>query len=169
MEGLPETKRARRQKQKQYNFAITIVCSVCVRVCLFCFFLCYYVVYNVRILINSQLPPNCYIYVTFWPLNQGGVALFLHIIWWCNWSLNIQARVFFGSDFIVVIKSEGVSWYFLKPENLAAVMSFYSSGLPLFLYLAAAVAKHCAPNILLPATNSICFVLLPASSNVQGH
>ncbi|KAK9078713.1 hypothetical protein SSX86_002770 [Deinandra increscens subsp. villosa] len=42
-------------------------------------------------------------------------------------------RVFFGSDFVTVTKSEDVSWDFLKPEVFAAVMEFYSSGKPLFL------------------------------------
>ncbi|KAI3513075.1 hypothetical protein L1887_20401 [Cichorium endivia] len=42
-------------------------------------------------------------------------------------------RVFFGSDFITVTKSEDTSWDFLKPEIFAAVMDFYSSGNPLFL------------------------------------
>lgn len=43
------------------------------------------------------------------------------------------ARVFFGSDFITVTKSEEVSWDILKPEIFAAIMDFYSSGKPLFL------------------------------------
>lgn len=42
-------------------------------------------------------------------------------------------RVFFGSEFITVTKSEEVSWDFLKPEIFAAIMDFYSSGKPLFL------------------------------------
>ncbi|KAI3737154.1 hypothetical protein L2E82_27149 [Cichorium intybus] len=42
-------------------------------------------------------------------------------------------RVFFGSDFITVTKSEDTSWDFLKPEIFAVVMDFYSSGNPLFL------------------------------------
>ncbi|KAI3809259.1 hypothetical protein L1987_25230 [Smallanthus sonchifolius] len=42
-------------------------------------------------------------------------------------------RVFFGSDFVTVTKSEDVSWDFLKPEIFAAIMEFYSSGKPLFL------------------------------------
>ncbi|CAI8601565.1 unnamed protein product [Vicia faba] len=42
-------------------------------------------------------------------------------------------RVFFGSDFVTVIKSEDASWEFLKPEIFAAIMNFYSSGEPLFL------------------------------------
>ncbi|XP_058088961.1 nifU-like protein 4, mitochondrial [Magnolia sinica] len=42
-------------------------------------------------------------------------------------------RVFFGSDFITVTKSDEASWDFLKPEIFAAIMDFYSSGKPLFL------------------------------------
>nr|XP_010909655.1 nifU-like protein 4, mitochondrial [Elaeis guineensis] len=42
-------------------------------------------------------------------------------------------RVFFGSEFVTVTKSEGASWDFLKPEIFAAIMDFYSSGKPLFL------------------------------------
>lgn len=42
-------------------------------------------------------------------------------------------RVFFGSDFITVTKSEEASWDFLKPEIFAAIMDFYSSGNPVFL------------------------------------
>lgn len=42
-------------------------------------------------------------------------------------------RVFFGSDFVTVTKSDDASWDFLKPEIFAAIMDFYSSGKPLFL------------------------------------
>ncbi|CAH1438144.1 unnamed protein product [Lactuca virosa] len=42
-------------------------------------------------------------------------------------------RVFFGSDFVTVTKSEDATWDFLKPEIFAAIMDFYSSGNPLFL------------------------------------
>ncbi|XP_049380701.1 nifU-like protein 4, mitochondrial [Solanum stenotomum] len=42
-------------------------------------------------------------------------------------------RVFFGSDFITVTKSEEASWDFLKPEIFAAIMDFFSSGNPVFL------------------------------------
>lgn len=42
-------------------------------------------------------------------------------------------RVFFGSDFITVTKSDDASWDFIKPEIFAAIMDFYSSGKPLFL------------------------------------
>ncbi|KAL8247520.1 hypothetical protein R6Q59_008736 [Mikania micrantha] len=42
-------------------------------------------------------------------------------------------RVFYGSDFVTVTKSEDASWDFLKPEIFAAIMDFYSSGNPLFL------------------------------------
>ena len=41
-------------------------------------------------------------------------------------------RVFYGSDFVTVTKSEDASWDFLKPEIFAAIMDFYSSGQPLF-------------------------------------
>lgn len=55
-------------------------------------------------------------------------------------------RVFFGSDFVTVTKSEDVSWDFLKPEIFAAIMDFYSSGQPLFLDSATAAAKDTAIN-----------------------
>ncbi|KAL0452080.1 UNVERIFIED_CONTAM: NifU-like protein 4, mitochondrial [Sesamum latifolium] len=42
-------------------------------------------------------------------------------------------RVFFGTDFVTVTKSEDSSWDFLKPEIFAAIMDFYSSEQPLFL------------------------------------
>ncbi|KAL7147154.1 hypothetical protein ABFS83_06G088800 [Erythranthe nasuta] len=42
-------------------------------------------------------------------------------------------RVFFGSDFITVTKSEETSWDFLKPQIFAAIMDFYSSGQPLIM------------------------------------
>ncbi|KAG9138846.1 hypothetical protein Leryth_007490 [Lithospermum erythrorhizon] len=42
-------------------------------------------------------------------------------------------RVFFGSDFITVTKSDDASWDLLKPEIFAAIMDFYTSGNPLFL------------------------------------
>lgn len=42
-------------------------------------------------------------------------------------------RVFFGSDFITVTKSEDADWDFLKPEIFAAIMDFYSSGKPLVM------------------------------------
>ncbi|ERN13074.1 nifU-like protein 4, mitochondrial isoform X1 [Amborella trichopoda] len=50
------------------------------------------------------------------------------------------SRVFFGSDFVTVTKSEEASWDFLKPEIFAAIMDFYSSGKPLFLDLNAATS-----------------------------
>uniref|UniRef100_A0A0D6QW39 Scaffold protein Nfu/NifU N-terminal domain-containing protein n=1 Tax=Araucaria cunninghamii TaxID=56994 RepID=A0A0D6QW39_ARACU len=43
------------------------------------------------------------------------------------------ARVYFGSDYVTVTKSEEASWDILKPEIFAAIMDFYSSGQPLFL------------------------------------
>jgi hypothetical protein len=42
-------------------------------------------------------------------------------------------RVFFGSDFVTVTKSEETFWDYLRPEIFAAIMDFYSSGQPLFL------------------------------------
>nr|GMC63582.1 nifU-like protein 4, mitochondrial [Ipomoea batatas] len=42
-------------------------------------------------------------------------------------------RVFFGSDFVTVTKSDDASWDLLKPEIFAAIMDFFSSGKPLFL------------------------------------
>lgn len=59
-------------------------------------------------------------------------------------------RVFFGSDFITVTKSEDTSWDLLKPEIFAAIMDFYSSGQPLFLDSETAAAKD-------TAINEVCF------------
>lgn len=42
-------------------------------------------------------------------------------------------KVFFGSEYITVTKSEEASWDYLKPEVFAAIMDFYPSGKPLFL------------------------------------
>ncbi|CAA7048489.1 unnamed protein product [Microthlaspi erraticum] len=53
-------------------------------------------------------------------------------------------RVFFGSDFVTVTKSDDVTWDFLKPEVFAVVMDFYSSGQPLFLDSQASAAKDTA-------------------------
>ncbi|GAV67385.1 NifU domain-containing protein/Nfu_N domain-containing protein, partial [Cephalotus follicularis] len=53
-------------------------------------------------------------------------------------------RVFFGSDFVTVTKSEEASWDFLKPEIFAAIMDFYASGEPLFLDAKSAAAKDTA-------------------------
>ncbi|KAJ4720611.1 nifU-like protein 4, mitochondrial [Melia azedarach] len=53
-------------------------------------------------------------------------------------------RVFFGSDFVTVTKSDDTSWDFLKPEIFAAIMDFYSSGQPLFLDSETAAAKDTA-------------------------
>ncbi|GMH10226.1 hypothetical protein Nepgr_012067 [Nepenthes gracilis] len=50
-------------------------------------------------------------------------------------------RVFFGSDFITVTKSEHTSWDYLKPEIFAAIMDFYTSGQPLFLDANTAASK----------------------------
>ncbi|KAG6758605.1 hypothetical protein POTOM_038964 [Populus tomentosa] len=53
-------------------------------------------------------------------------------------------RVFFGSDFITITKSDDATWEFLKPEIFAAIMDFYSSGEPLFLDSQTAAAKDTA-------------------------
>ncbi|KAH7536962.1 nifU-like protein 4, mitochondrial [Ziziphus jujuba] len=53
-------------------------------------------------------------------------------------------RVFFGSDFVTVTKTEDVSWDLLKPEIFAAIMDYYSSGQPLFLDSETAAAKDTA-------------------------
>lgn len=53
-------------------------------------------------------------------------------------------RVFYGSDFVTVTKSEDASWEFLKPEIFAAIMDFYSSGQPLFLDSKTAAAMDTA-------------------------
>ncbi|KAL8162066.1 hypothetical protein V2J09_013555 [Rumex salicifolius] len=53
-------------------------------------------------------------------------------------------RVFFGSDFITVTKSDDVSWDLLKPEIFAAIMDFYTSGEPLFLDAETAASKDTA-------------------------
>ncbi|RZC76236.1 hypothetical protein C5167_000529 [Papaver somniferum] len=53
-------------------------------------------------------------------------------------------RVFFGSDFVTVTKSEEASWDLLKPEIFAAIMDFYTSGKPLFLDASVASAKDTA-------------------------
>lgn len=42
-------------------------------------------------------------------------------------------RVFFGSDFVTVTKSEDASWDLLKPEIFAAIMDFFMSGKPLIM------------------------------------
>lgn len=53
-------------------------------------------------------------------------------------------RVFYGSDFVTVTKSDDSSWDILKPEIFAAIMDFYSSGQPLFLDSKAAAAMDTA-------------------------
>ncbi|KAM7270158.1 hypothetical protein ACFE04_029372 [Oxalis oulophora] len=55
-------------------------------------------------------------------------------------------RVFFGSDFVTVTKSDETTWDFLKPEIFAAIMDFSTSGQPLFLDSQAAAAKDTAIN-----------------------
>lgn len=39
-------------------------------------------------------------------------------------------RVFLGSDFVTVTKSDEISWQALKPQVLAAIMDHYTSGRP---------------------------------------
>ncbi|XP_047324061.1 nifU-like protein 4, mitochondrial [Impatiens glandulifera] len=56
------------------------------------------------------------------------------------------SRVFFGSDFVTVTKSDDVEWDLLKPEIFAAIMDFYSSGKPLFLDASTAAAMDTAIN-----------------------
>ncbi|KAE8721558.1 NFU1 iron-sulfur cluster scaffold-like protein [Hibiscus syriacus] len=53
-------------------------------------------------------------------------------------------RVFFGSDFITVTKSDDASWDLLKTEIFAAIMEFYSSGEPLFLDSTTAISTDTA-------------------------
>ncbi|KAF9595063.1 hypothetical protein IFM89_036522 [Coptis chinensis] len=53
-------------------------------------------------------------------------------------------RVFFGSDFVTVTKSDESSWDLLKPEIFAAIMDFYTSGQPLFLDSNAAASMDTA-------------------------
>lgn len=53
-------------------------------------------------------------------------------------------RVFYGSNFVTVTKSDDASWDFLKPEIFAAIMDFYSSGQPLFLDSKTAAAMDTA-------------------------
>ncbi|GAB2222904.1 hypothetical protein Droror1_Dr00017035 [Drosera rotundifolia] len=50
-------------------------------------------------------------------------------------------RVFFGSDFVTVTKSDDASWDILKPEIFAAIMDFYTSSQPLFLDVETAASK----------------------------
>uniref|UniRef100_A0A2P2LN41 NifU-like protein 4 n=1 Tax=Rhizophora mucronata TaxID=61149 RepID=A0A2P2LN41_RHIMU len=53
-------------------------------------------------------------------------------------------RVFYGSDFVTVVKADEASWDVLKPSIFAAIMDFYSSGKPLFLDSQAEAAKDTA-------------------------
>ncbi|XP_074290603.1 nifU-like protein 4, mitochondrial isoform X4 [Silene latifolia] len=50
-------------------------------------------------------------------------------------------RVFFGSDFVTVTKSDDISWDILKPEIFAAITDFYTSSQPLFLDESTAASK----------------------------
>lgn len=54
------------------------------------------------------------------------------------------AGVFFGSDFVTVTKSDGLSWPVLKPDVFAAIMDHFSSGAPLFSDAAALAASDTA-------------------------
>ncbi|KAG5557030.1 hypothetical protein RHGRI_007321 [Rhododendron griersonianum] len=64
-------------------------------------------------------------------------------------------RVFFGSDFITVTKSDDVAWDILKPEISAAIEDFYSSGKPPFLdsntaaSMDTAIRKSCCESTLM--------------------
>ena len=40
------------------------------------------------------------------------------------------ARVFLGSDFVTVTKTDEISWQSLKPQILAAIMDHYTAGRP---------------------------------------
>ncbi|PIN08720.1 NifU-like domain-containing protein [Handroanthus impetiginosus] len=53
-------------------------------------------------------------------------------------------RVFFGSDFVTVTKTDDISWDLLKPQIFAAIMDFYSSGQPLLLDSTAAASMDTA-------------------------
>ncbi|KAL9247457.1 hypothetical protein vseg_020888 [Gypsophila vaccaria] len=53
-------------------------------------------------------------------------------------------RVFFGSDFVTVTKTDEMSWDILKPEIFAAIMDFYTSAHPLFLDENIAASKDTA-------------------------
>lgn len=64
-------------------------------------------------------------------------------------------RVFFGSDFVTVTKSNDASWDFLKPEIFAAIMDFYSSGQPLFLDSKTAAAMDTAIKEVCVLTGSL--------------
>ena len=69
-------------------------------------------------------------------------------------------RVFFGSDFVTVTKSNDASWDFLKPEIFAAIMDFYSSGQPLFLDSKTAAAMDTAIKEVCLLTGSLhCLIL----------
>ncbi|KAH6766908.1 NFU domain protein 4 [Perilla frutescens var. hirtella] len=53
-------------------------------------------------------------------------------------------RVFFGSDFVTITKSDEISWDLVKPQVFAAIMDFYSSGQPLILDSATASSMDTA-------------------------
>ncbi|CAN0927461.1 NifU-like protein 4, mitochondrial [Linum grandiflorum] len=79
-------------------------------------------------------------------------------------------RVFYGSDFVTVTKSDDMSWDLLKPEIFAAIMDFYSSGQPLFLDSQTASAKDTAiqeVNQLLAYWNHVLFYDLGVASVIK--
>lgn len=67
-------------------------------------------------------------------------------------------RVFFGSDFVTVTKSDDATWDFLKPEIFAAIMDFYSSGKPLFLDSTTAASMDTAIHEVLNSELSLFFM-----------
>ena len=78
-------------------------------------------------------------------------------------------RVFFGSDFVTVTKSDETSWDYLKPEVFAAIMDFYSSGQPLFLDSNTAAAMDTAIHEVSMHILSIFFVLYFSSFVLLRH
>lgn len=80
---------------------------------------------------------------------KKNVIIVLNIFWRSKFIVKLLfdagvTRVFFGSDFVTVTKTEDVSWDLLKPEIFAAIMDYYSSGQPLFLDSETAAAKDTA-------------------------
>lgn len=75
-------------------------------------------------------------------------------------------RVFYGSDFVTVTKSDDASWDLLKPEIFAAIMDFYSSGQSLFLdsqtasALDTAIQEVCASFIMFGPFSASFYCLL---------
>jgi Fe-S cluster biogenesis protein NfuA len=54
-------------------------------------------------------------------------------------------RVFLGSDFVSVTKSDDIEWPALKPQVLGAIMEHYLSGRPVMMSDAAAAAEDVDP------------------------